>query len=103
MKTINKKGKSHKPGDFCDLCKKRNKEGYTFVEHFNFKHELAFCETCRRHILAKLIEQYLLEQDMQGLVNELLSNEIQNLRKLVVKHIEDKYKNENGRKAREHR
>ena len=80
-KSKNKKGKS---GDFCNLCKKRDKEGYTFIE-LDEKHELAFCQNCRRLVLTKLFEQYMLEADMQSFCNKILSERITNLRDLVLK------------------
>jgi len=79
MKT---KTKKNLIGDFCDLCKKR-KEGYTFIE-LDEKHELALCQDCRRLVLTKLFGQYMLEADMQGLCNELLSDRIDNLKDLVL-------------------
>ena len=81
MKT---KTKKNTVGDFCDLCKKRDEEGYTFVE-LDKKHELAFCQSCRRLILTKLFEQYILEADMQCFSNELLSDRIDNIKDLVLK------------------
>lgn len=90
------KTKKNTIGDFCDLCKKKNKEGYTFVELGDKKHELALCQDCRRLALTKLFGQYMLESDMQSLCNELISDRIDNLRDLIVKHIE------NGKQTSEH-
>ena len=81
MKT---KTKKNTVGDFCDLCKKRDEEGYTFIE-LDKKHELAFCQNCRRLILTKLFEQYMLEADMKGFSNELIKDRIDNLKDLVLK------------------
>lgn len=75
-------------GDFCDLCKKKDKDGYTFIEiDYPKHHELALCQGCRRLTLTKLFEQYMLEQDMQDICNDMLHSKIEHLRDLIMKHI----------------
>ena len=77
-----KKTSQKKQGDFCTLCGQRSEDGYTFIEK-DKKHDLMLCESCRRLTLVKLFEQYMLEADMQKLINEMLFVEIDNIKKML--------------------